>query len=289
MLKHFPATDLVLNAKNQVYHLGLSPENLATKIIVVGDQDRVGLISQYFESIEHKSQHREFTCHTGLYQGKRISVLSTGIGTDNIDIVVNELDALVNIDLINRTEKEDKTTLEIVRIGTCGILNPSVPILSYILSNFSFGLDNIAHFYAVDFSSHEINLNQSINEHIQLPKTIHTYVAESSERLNSKLISDKTVQGITVTSSGFYGPQGRQLRIGLATNDMNEKLSSYNKDNLTINNFEMESSALHVLGKALGHDCSTICLGIGNRQTKEFATSYQTEMNELIQYVLGRI
>ena len=286
---YFPESELVLSGEGKVYHLGLLPENIAQKIILVGDPDRVEIVASFFDEILFETNHREFYTKTGVFNGTKISVISTGIGTDNIDIVINELDALVNIDLKNRTEKENKTTLEIVRIGTCGILNPSVPILSYILSNFSFGLDNIAHFYDVDFSSHEINLNQSINEHIQLPKTIHTYVAESSERLNSKLISDKTVQGITVTSSGFYGPQGRQLRIGLATNYMNEKLSSYNKDNLTINNFEMESSALHVLGKALGHDCSTICLGIGNRQTKEFATSYQTEMNELIQYVLGRI
>ena len=286
---YFPESELVLTGEGKVYHLGLLPENIAQKIILVGDPDRVEIVASFFDEILFETNHREFYTKTGIFNGTKISVISTGIGTDNIDIVINELDALVNIDLKNRTEKENKTTLEIVRIGTCGILNPSVPILSYILSNFSFGLDNIAHFYDVDFSSHEINLNQSINEHIQLPKTIHTYVAESSERLNSKLISEKIVQGITVTSSGFYGPQGRQLRIGLATNDMNEKLSSYNKDNLTINNFEMESSALHVLGKALGHDCSTICLGIGNRQTKEFATSYQTEMNDLIQYVLKRI
>jgi uridine phosphorylase len=286
---YFPESELVLTSEGKVYHLGLLPENIAQKIILVGDPDRVEIVASFFDEILFETNHREFYTKTGIFNGTKITVISTGIGTDNIDIVINELDALVNIDLKNRTEKENKTTLEIVRIGTCGILNPSVPILSYILSNFSFGLDNIAHFYAVDFSSDEINLNQSINEHIELPKTIHTYVTQSSERLNSKLISEKTVQGITVTSSGFYGPQGRQLRIGLATNDMNEKLSSYNKDNLTINNFEMESSALHVLGKALGHDCTTICLGIGNRQTKEFAISYQTEMNELIRYVLKRI
>jgi len=185
MLKHFPATDLVLNAKNQVYHLGLSPENLATKIIVVGDQDRVGLISQLFDSIEHQSQHREFTCHTGVYQGKRISVLSTGIGTDNIDIVVNELDALVNIDLENRIEKESKTELEIIRIGTCGIVQSQIPIHSYILSSHALGLDNIAHFYEISFEEYELSLGEAIQKHIGLPAKIIPYLDRKSTRLNS--------------------------------------------------------------------------------------------------------
>jgi uridine phosphorylase len=209
MLKHFPATDLVLNAKNQVYHLGLSPENLATKIIVVGDQDRVGLISQFFDSIEHQSQHREFTCHTGVYQGKRISVLSTGIGTDNIDIVVNELDALVNIDLDNRIEKESKTELEIIRIGTCGIVQSHIPIHSYLLSSHALGLDNIAHFYEIPFSKEELNLSENIQKHIGLPAKIIPYLISADSELTNRLASDLTHQGITITSSGFYGPQGR--------------------------------------------------------------------------------
>lgn len=285
----FPESELVLTNEGKVYHLGLKPENIANKIILVGDPDRVEIVASFFDEIIFETNHREFYTKTGFLNGKKITVISTGIGTDNIDIVINELDALVNIDLKNRTEKESKTSLEIVRIGTCGILNPHVPILSFILSNYSLGLDNIAHFYQIEFTDFEQKLNTSINQHLQLPEAIQTYITQSSEQLNSKLISDKIIQGITVTSSGFYGPQGRQLRIGLATNEMNEKLSSYADFDLSINNFEMESSALHVLGKALGHDCSTICLGIGNRQTKEFATSYHSEMNELIQYVLERI
>ncbi len=289
MLKHFPATDLVLNAKNQVYHLGLSPENLATKIIVVGDQDRVGLISKLFDSIEHQSQHREFTCHTGVYQGKRISVLSTGIGTDNIDIVVNELDALVNIDLDNRIEKESKTTLEIVRIGTCGIVQSRIPIHSYILSSHALGLDNIAHFYEIPFEEQELSLGDAIQNHIGLPAKIIPYLISADSELTSRLSSDLTHQGITITSSGFYGPQGRNLRIPTYASEIHTRLSSFESDGLQILNFEMESSALFALGKALGHKCTTVCLGVANRPNYEFSKGYDKEMNGLIKYVLERI
>ena len=289
MLKHFPATDLVLNAKNQVYHLGLSPGNLATKIIVVGDQDRVGLISQLFDSIEHQSQHREFTCHTGVYQGKRISVLSTGIGTDNIDIVVNELDALVNIDLENRIEKESKTELEIIRIGTCGIVQSQIPIHSYILSSHALGLDNIAHFYEIPFEENELTLGEAIQKHIGLPAKIIPYLISADSELTSRLSSDLTHQGITITSSGFYGPQGRNLRIPTYASEIHTRLSSFESDGLQILNFEMESSALFALGKTLGHKCTTICLGVANRPNYEFSRGYDKEMNGLIEYVLDRI
>lgn len=289
MLKKFPATDLVLNAKNQVYHLGLSPENLAKKVIVVGDQDRVGLISQFFDSIEHQSQHREFTCHTGLFQGKRISVMSTGIGTDNIDIVVNELDALVNIDLDNRIEKESKTELEIIRIGTCGIVQSHIPIHSYILSSHALGLDNIAHFYEIPFDATELSLGESIQSHIGLPSKIIPYLISADAELTNRLASELTHQGITITSSGFYGPQGRNLRIPTYASEIHTRLSSFKSDGLQILNFEMESSALFALGKALGHKCTTICLGVANRPNYEFSKGYDQEMNGLIEYVLDRI
>ena len=289
MLKQFPATDLVLNAKNQVYHLGFSPENLATKIIVVGDQDRVGLISKFFDSIEHKSQHREFTCHTGVYQGKRISVLSTGIGTDNIDIVVNELDALVNIDLNNRIEKESKKELEIIRIGTCGIVQTHIPIHSYILSSHALGLDNIAHFYEIPFEEQELSLGDAIQNHIGLPAKIIPYLISADSELTDRLVSELTHQGITITSSGFYGPQGRNLRIPTYASEIHTRLSSFESDGLQILNFEMESSALFALGKALGHKCTTICLGVANRPNYEFSKGYDKEMNGLIEYVLDRI
>ena len=288
-MEFFPSSELVLNSKNQVYHLGLSSENIGGKIIIVGDQDRVKLVSDFFETIEHQSQHREFVCHTGTYQGKRISVLSTGIGTDNIDIVINELDALVNIDLEKRVEKEIKKSLEIVRIGTCGILQKEIPIHSFILSKFALGFDNVAHFYNITFNEEEIEFNDKINDHLALPKTIQTYFSSADKRLFNRLNSEHTETGITITSSGFYGPQGRRLRIPTRLEDIHVKLGSFTHKNEQILNFEMESSALFALGKALGHECATICLGVANRPNLEFSKSYEIEMCGLIKYTLDRI
>jgi uridine phosphorylase len=295
----YPSSELVLNKNGKVYHLGLSPENLAEKVILVGDQDRVALISAYFDSIEHQSHHREFICHTGMYQGKRISVLSTGIGTDNIDIVVNELDALVNIDLEKRIDLPTKTALTLIRIGTCGILQPEIPVHAYILSTHAFGLDNIAHFYDVSFTEEELKINDSLMNHLNLPPKIQPYTISADENLVNALRSELTHEGITVTSSGFYAPQGRKLRLLLATNNLNENLTDFrfgklsgrseNLNELKVTNFEMESSALFVLGKNLGHACATICLGVANRPNQEFSQGYECEMKELVQYVLDRI
>jgi uridine phosphorylase len=289
----YPSSELVLDKKGQVYHLGILPENLASNVILVGDQDRVALISALFDEIDHQSHHREFVCHTGTYKGKRISVVSTGIGTDNIDIVVNELDALVNIDLKNRCNLEKQTSLNLVRIGTCGILQADIPIHSYILSTHAYGLDNVAHFYDVKYSTEEITLLDEMNAHMQLPSKIQPYVVSANADLVQKMKSAQTFEGITVTSSGFYGPQGRTLRLGLSTVDLNDKLTNFKERdtnrNLRVMNFEMESSSLFVLGKNLGHACTTICLGIANRPNLEFSTGYDVEMNALIQYVIDRI
>jgi uridine phosphorylase len=285
----FPPSELVLNNKNQVYHLGLSPSTISDKIILVGDQDRVSMISSFFDSIEHQSQHREFVCHTGIYKGKRITVISTGIGTDNIDITLNELDALVNIDLENREEKKNLKSLDIIRIGTCGILQAQIPIHSYIVSTHAFGLDNIAHFYEISYTDKEKKLKEELVKHLEFPVGIEPYLATSNHELTEKLISEKTFQGITVTSSGFYGPQGRQLRVKNRTVGMNEKLTSFNFMDHLVTNFEMESSAIFALGKAMGHRCATICLGVANRPKMEFSKGFNSEMKELIQYVLDRI
>lgn len=285
----FPPSELVLNDVGQVYHLGLSPESISNKIILVGDQDRVAVISRFFDSIEYSSQHREFCTTTGLYNGKRITVISTGIGTDNIDIVINELDALVNIDLQNRAEKKVKTSLDLVRIGTCGILQPEIPLHSFILSTHAYGLDNIAHFYPIQFSTEEILLCDELKKHLSLPAKIQPYLSKSSQSLVEKFHSEIVHNGITVTSSGFYGPQGRSLRLGLSTEKMNEKLTSFHFKNHRVVNFEMESSALFVLGKALGHNCVTLCLGVANRPNNQFTKGCVSEMNELIKYVLDRI
>lgn len=285
----YPSSELVLNQDGQVYHLGLDPHQISDKIILVGDQDRVTLISALFDSIEHTSQHREFVCHTGNYQGKRISVVSTGIGTDNVDIVVNELDALVNIDLEKRVDKDQLTTLKMIRIGTCGILQPEIPVHSYILSSHAFGLDNVAHFYDITTDATDETIGNALQAHLDLPDKIQPYLIEANSTLFNQLSSEKTFAGITVTSSGFYAPQGRKLRLPLATTDLNERLSSFRYENLKVTNFEMESSALFVLGKNLGHQCATICLGIANRPNQEFSSGYEHEMEELVKYVLDRI
>lgn len=286
---HFPATELVLNERNEVYHLALNPNQLAHKVILVGDQDRVKLISAFFETIEHQSQHREFVCHTGTYKGKRISVLSTGIGTDNIDICLQELDALVNIDLEQRTEKTNKTQLELVRIGTCGILQSEIPLHSYLLSSHAYGFDNVAHFYPIDYTAQEIQLRSNIDLHLDLPYGITPYLISADKSLTDRLSSSETHTGITVTSSGFYGPQGRSLRLESKIKDIHIKLGSFNQDETKIVNFEMESSAIFALGRQLGHACATICLGVANRPNLEFSTGCEQEMKELISYVLERI
>ena len=288
-MKYYAETELVLNSHNQVYHLGLSSKDVAHKIILVGDQDRVSMISEFFEKIEHKSQHREFVCHTGIYKGKRISAISTGIGTDNIDITINELDALVNINLENRIENEEKISLEIIRIGTCGVLQENIPVHSYILSSHACGFDNVAHFYKINFSAFELDLAQKINNFLDLPKSIQTYFSSANEDLVSRLSSNDTNIGITVTSSGFYGPQGRTLRIPTHTKDIHLLLAKFIDKDLKILNFEMESSALFALGKELGHKCATICLGIANRPNLEFSSDSKAEMQKLISYTLERI
>ncbi|MDC3253091.1 nucleoside phosphorylase [Crocinitomicaceae bacterium] len=285
----YPPTELVLDANGNVYHLGLSKSDIADTILLVGDQDRVDLIASFFDTIEHSSQHREFVCKTGTYNGKRITALSTGIGTDNIDITINELDAIHNINSRERKDNSEFKSLNLIRIGTCGILNPQIPVLSYILSTHAYGLDNVAHFYDIDFSTEEIELNKIISSHIGLPSLINTYLSKGDHELFNKLYSEKTESGITITSSGFYGPQGRQLRLKNRTQTLNENLSSFQHASHRISNFEMESSALFSLGKALGHRCATICLGIANRANKKFASGFEKDMMGLIQYVLERI
>lgn len=284
----FPPSELVLDKNGKVYHLGLAPENISSKIILVGDQDRVALVSTFFDSIEHTSQHREFVTHTGTYRGKRLTVLSSGIGTDNIDIVVNELDALANIDLQKRETKAEHTSLELVRIGTCGILQSHIPVHSYLLSHAAFGLDNVAHFYEIPFSEKEIELNSRIRQHLSLPEEVHPYYVEADEGLSNRFLSDKIHTGITVTSSGFYGPQGRQLNLKTKTTELNDRLVSFDHPDLKIINFEMESSALFSLAKALGHKSTTICLGVANRPNMQFSKGYEKEMKDLIRYVLER-
>lgn len=285
----YPASELVLDSKGKVYHLGISPEDLAPTVLLVGDQDRVSAISAFFDEVTHRSNHREFVCHTGTYRGKRITALSTGIGTDNIDIVINELDALVNIDLENRENKSKLTSLNLIRIGTCGILQADIDVHSYILSSHAIGIDNVAHFYPIAFNPEEKAIAKSLDSFVGFPAEITPYCSEASQLLLKKLDGEKAHKGITVTSSGFYAPQGRSLRLGTRTTEINEKLEQFSYEGHRVVNFEMESSALFALGKAMGHKCVTICLGIANRPRMEFSKGYQQEMDELIRYVLDRV
>lgn len=224
----FAASELILNDNNNVYHLDMGPDTLADKIILVGDPDRVAMVSKQFDSVEHTSQHhREFHKVTGSYHGKRITVLSTGIGTGNIDIVMNELDALANIDLVTRTVKKTLKSLEIVRIGTCGLLQKDTPIHSYIMSQFACGFDNTADFYEVNYTAAEESLNTAFNKHVNMPSTLQTYTSAASTSIMAKLDSDQVLKGITATSCGFYGPQGRQLRLKAKCPNLNDELTSF--------------------------------------------------------------
>lgn len=285
----FLPSELVITPKGGVYHLDICPEDLARKILIVGDQDRVELISNYFDEVTHKSQHREFACHTGIYKGKEISVISTGIGTDNIDIVINEIDALVNIDLKTRNEKKEKVSLEIIRLGTCGILQDEIPIDSFILSTHAYGIDNVGHYYERDIDDETKKLEAELEKAVKLPKYIKPYLTKASEKLNKRLDAPHIEKGITVTSSGFYGPQGRQLRLKLVEPAMLDSFSDFKHDEIRFSNLEMECSALFALSTALGHEATAICLGLANRRKKEFTTNYETKITELIEYVLDRI
>ena len=283
------SSELVLS-EGKVYHLDLSPEQISETIILVGDQFRVPKVSAYFDEIYFQVQKREFSCHTGIYKGKKLSVISTGIGTDNVDIVLNELDALFNIDLEKRTPRENPVALNFIRIGTCGAMHKDTPVGSYILSSGSFGLDNVAHFYEISQQEEEKeNLLQFI-QHVGFPSTLTPYFTAADSELNSWLRGNPNVkEGMTVTASGFYGPQGRRLRLPLKIKDLNNSFPSYTFNNVRIENFEMESSAIFALSRGLGHKAATICLALANRETGDFLASYDKEMDALIKYVLNQI
>lgn len=283
------ASELVLHPDNSVYHLKLHPEQIAENIIVVGDPGRVALVSAHFNTIEHKVENREIITHTGTLNGKRISVLSTGMGTDNIDIVLNELDALVNIDLKERSIKEKKTALNIVRIGTCGALQKEIPVNSVVISEFGLGLDGLMNYYEFNHTEEEKELLKQF--YLQTNYPLHfaqPYFVKASPTLFNLLKSDAT-SGITATASGFYGPQGRVLRLPLKEKQLNEKLNLFAHNNYKIVNFEMETSALYGLANALGHNACTVCVVVANRFSKEFSKDYKPAMNQLIEKVLLKL
>lgn len=289
LMKTFKESELIINPDGSVYHLKLRPEHVADTILVVGDQGRVPMISKYFDKIEHKIQNREFLTHTGYFGKKRISVISTGIGTDNIDIVLNELDAAVNINLDTRMVKEKHVSLDIVRLGTTGALQPDIPVDTMVASAFGLGFDGLMHFYDYDASLAENEMADAFVKHVNWHEKLpYPYVFAASQSLLEKLAVDLT-KGITSTANGFYGPQGRELRIPLAFPEMNKYIESFNYQGHRITNLEMETSALFALGKVLGHNTLTICDVIANRARKEYSKNVKDSVDKMIRYVLENL
>ena len=283
------ASELILNADNSIYHLNLLPEDLAETVIVVGDLNRVPLVSRYFDTLELEKGKREFITHTGTLNGTRISVVSTGIGTDNIDIVMNELDALVNIDFETRTIKNDKTSLDIIRIGTSGGIQPDIKTDSFLLSEYAIGFDNVLHFYESEHIQHpEMQLAFIDHSEWSVFKSI-PYVVESDLQLTEKLRSDSVILGFTGTNVGFYGPQGRRLRLLLEDNDLNSKLSSFEYNGMRITNLEMETSAIYGLAKLMGHRAASMNCILANRSTGQFSKDPVKTIDSLIKYTLEKL
>lgn len=283
------SSELIINPRGAVYHLDLTPGEIADTIITVGDPARVEKISCYFDQLEHRSSHREFITHTGTIGNKRLSVVSTGIGTDNIDIVMNELDALVNIDLGTRLEKKEKKQLNIIRLGTAGALQKDITIDSIVASTHGIGLDNLMHFYPFNNNHEELEITRSFNEHTHLSTKLSApYVFGASAFLLAKMV-DQVHAGVTVSSPGFYAPQGRNLRLGLTNPNLLEQLESFRLGNHRILNFEMETSAIYGLGKCMGHRCISFSSIVANRITKEFSSNAEAAVDKLIRYVLERI
>lgn len=288
-MKPFEESELILSEKNRLYHIHLNGDEIADTVIVVGDQNRVSAISKYFSKIELKSEHREFVAHTGYFNNKRLTVLSTGIGTDNIDIVLNELDAAVNIDPNTRTIKENKRHLNIIRLGTSGALQPYIHVNDIVISTHGLGLDGLLNFYNINDSLYYHDISKAFIHHTGwLPTLPYPYCVSGSEQLIQQFKNMENVHfGITATAPGFYGPQGRQLRLSAALPHLNDKLTSFDMNGLKITNFEMETSALYGLGKALGHHCVTACVIIANRIIKQFTKNYHESVEKLISATLN--
>jgi uridine phosphorylase len=280
------ASELIINERGAIYHVNCRPEEIASTIITVGDPDRVKEVSKYFDRIEFKNQHREFITHTGYIGKKRVSVTSTGIGPDNIDIVMNELDALVNIDFQTRTIKEKLTSLNIIRMGTSGSLQKEIPVDSLVASTHGLGLDNLMNFYQHQSNEEEKQLLHSFNTHTQLHQGITSpYITGAGVSLLKEFV-EGFYQGITVTCPGFYGPQGRVLRMGLTQPQLIDRLSSFSFGQYRISNFEMETSALYGMSKVLGHHCLSLSAIVANRITKEFSKDGGAAVENLIEKTL---
>ncbi len=291
-MKKFEESELIINADGSIFHLHLLPNQLADKIILVGDPGRVQLVASHFDTQECDVSNREFHTITGTYQGKRITVLSTGIGCDNIDIVLNEIDALTNIDFDTRTEKQEFRQLEIVRVGTCGGLQPYTPTGTFICSEISIGFDGLLNFYAGRNAICDLQMERALINHLGWSGNLCApapYVIEADKDMVERIAKDDMIRGVTIACGGFYGPQGRQLRLHLADPHQNEKIQSFEHNGRRITNFEMESSALAGLSCLMGHKATTACVVIANRVVQKANTGYKHQIDDLIKLVLERI
>ena len=283
-------SELILNPDGSIYHLNLRPEQVADTIILVGDPNRVPRVSAYFDTIEFSTQKREFSTHTGIYKGKRLTALSTGIGPDNIDIVINELDALFNIDLHTRKPKEQLTSLNIVRFGTSGSLQADIPVDSFVLSSHGLGMDNMLHAYKDAPNVREIAMEEAFMAHTQWNTDKgRPYIVGCGETLKQRLLTDKVFEGITGTAPGFYGPQGRMLRLPVQDPTLNDKLHSFNYKGYRMTNLEMETSAIYGLSKLLGHQAVSLNAIIANRAAGTFTKDTKKVVENLIVYGLEQL
>lgn len=287
-MNKIPDSELILNPDGSIFHLHLLPHQISNIILLVGDPGRVEMVSKNFDQIDHKVQNREFATHTGTFNHKKISVVSTGIGTDNIDIVINELDALVNIDLKERVAKKEHTKLSLIRIGTSGALQEDIDVDSFVLSQYGLGMDGLLHFYKHHFNEEEEILNAFIEQTGWAAPLNSPYLVKGSTTLFNKL-KEGMHSGITATACGFYGPQGRRLRLDMAIDGLNEKLTAFNYKNNRVTNFEMETSALFGLSKLLGHDAITACAIIANRIKKQYSKDYKVTVDKLVKIILQRL
>lgn len=290
MKEYFEASELIINPDGSAFHIHIKPADLADKIILVGDPGRVALVASHFDRVEAESSNREFRSVTGSRGGCRMTVLSTGIGCDNIDIVMNELDALANIDFSTRRLRPGHRTLEIVRVGTCGGLQPFTPIGTFICSEKSVGIDGLLNYYAGRDAVCDTAFEEAFKAHMQWPdRHCSPYVVNADRGLLEAIARDDMVRGVTVSAGGFYGPQGRELRVPLADPGQNEKIESFDYRGYKITNYEMESSAVAGLAALLGHRALTVCMVIANRLAREADTSYKNTIDDLISTVVSRL
>lgn len=287
MKNQIPASELPLQADGAIYHLNLHPEELADNVVLVGDPGRVGMLSAMFDTVEVRKQNRELITHTGMYQGKRISLISTGMGTDNIDIVLTELDAVANIDLKTRTVKDEHRTLNLVRIGTSGALNPNIECGSFVASSYGFGIDGVLRFYDSGEFIREDIVDAFVRHTGWSSELPYPYCTAASPELLERIGHDMT-KGITISAPGFFGPQGREVRAKLHYPELNQRIETFEYQGDAITNMEMECSAIYGLGNLLGHRPLTVCLIIANRVTGKFLDSYHDRMETLCRAVLER-